>query len=220
MSDETAESETPESETPAPETPESETPAPEDPTQPVETPAPATTGGAAPGERRGVFVPRWLAILIGLVVAVGLVGGGGFWLGRETADDDGRGGNRSERPYEAPPMPNMPDAPNMPDTPDIPDAPQAPQGRQLLGVAVEPADNGAAVARVASGSPADDAGLEVGDVITEVDGETITGPVDLVTIIRSFEDGDEISITYERDGETTTVQVTLADLSSDDGSAS
>ncbi|HUV11422.1 MAG TPA: PDZ domain-containing protein, partial [Acidimicrobiia bacterium] len=149
-----------------------------------------------------------------------LVGGAGFWLGRETGDDDGDRTEAAERTLEPRQGPSAPGVPNLPNLPDLPNPPQTPQGRQLLGVAVEEADNGAAVARVASGSPADDAGLEVGDVITEVDGDSVSSAVELVAAIRSHDPGDEISITYERDGETTTVQVTLADLSSDGGSAS
>lgn len=203
------------------ETPESPDAAPEE--EPTEQVAAATTadagsaGSPAPdAERRGVFVPRWLAILLGIVVAVGLVGGGGFWLGRETADDDGPRSEASTRPVEPGPGPSAP----RPDLPQIPNVPQAPQGRQLLGVAVEDADDGATVVRVASGTPADDAGLEVGDVITEIDGDAVSGAVDVVAAVRSHDPGDEITITYERDGETTTVRVTLADLSSDSGSTS
>ncbi|MFO7589812.1 MAG: PDZ domain-containing protein [Acidimicrobiia bacterium] len=214
MSDETPEN---------PETPESPDAAPtEAPTEPVAaTAATADTGPVdrpAPGtDRPGVFVPRWLAILLGIVVAVGLVGGGGFWLGRETADDDGPRSEETARPFE----PRQgPSTPNTPDFPDIPDLPQAPQGRQLLGIAVEDADDGATVVRVTSGSPADDAGLEVGDVITEIDGEAVSGAADVVAAVRSNDAGDEITITYERDGEAETVRVTLADLSSDGGSAS
>lgn len=204
------------------ETPETgETPG-EEPTEPVAATA-ADTGTAptespAPGaERPGVFVPRWLAILLGIVVAVGLVGGGGFWLGRETADDDGPRSEETARPFEPR---QVPSTPNTPDFPDIPDLPQAPQGRQLLGIAVEDADDGATVVRVTSGSPADDAGLEVGDVITEIDGEAVSGAADVVAAVRSNDAGDEITVTYERDGEAETVRVTLADLSSDSGSAS
>lgn len=204
------------------ETPESTDAAPaEEPTEPA-APA-ATTADAGPAaspapdaERRGVFVPRWLATLLGIVLAVGLVGGGGFWLGRETADDDGPRSEASTRPVEPRPVPSAP----SPDLPEIPNVPQAPQGRQLLGVAVEDAGNGATVARVTSGSPADDAGLEVGDVITEIDGDAVSGAADVVAAVRSHDPGDEVMIAYERDGETTTVRVTLADLSSDNGSTS
>ena len=205
------------------ETPDAERPATDESTEPVDAATESDAAAESPdaeseaprAERPGVFVPKWLAILIGLVVAVGLVGGAGFWLGRETGD-----GDRTEAAERTVEPRQGPSAPGVPNLPDLPNPPQTSQGRQLLGVAVEEADNGAAVARVASGSPADDAGLEVGDVITEVDGDSVSSAVDLVAAIRSHDPGDEISITYERDGETTTVQVTLADLSSDGGSAS
>ena len=61
-----------------------------------------------PAPRKGIFVPRWLAILLGLVVAVGLVGGGGFALGRSTADDDHheRVEDQREGPAALPPVGN------------------------------------------------------------------------------------------------------------------
>ena len=45
--------------------------------------------------------------------------------------------------------------------------------RPYLGVRLSDADNGAALAEVTDGSPADDAGLEPGDVVVEVEGEAI-----------------------------------------------
>ena len=205
--------ETPDPEASAPDAPAS---AADGPTEPVDTPSDAPTASTGPptGDRPGVFVPRWLAVLVGLVLVVGLIGGAGFWLGRETADDDGPRGEQAARPFEPRQVPSTPPVPSEPRTPDIPNLPQTPQGRQLLGVAVEDGDGGATVVRVTGGSPADDAGLEVGDVITEVDGDAIEGAADLVAAIRSHESGDEIRITYERDGESTTVPVTLADVSS------
>ena len=216
MSDETT-PETPETGTPESGTPATETPASDAPTEPVATPADSVSSTSA--DRRGVFVPRWLAILLGLVVAVGLVGGGGFWLGRETGDNEGHGDRRESSQQTDEPR-EIPSAPQTPNRPSLPDLPQAPPGRQLLGVAVEQADNGAGVVRVASGSPASDAGLEVGDVITEIDGQAVDGPTALVAAIRSHQAGDEISVTYERNGQATTVKVTLADVSTDGGSAS
>ena len=45
--------------------------------------------------------------------------------------------------------------------------------RPYLGVRLSDADNGAALVEVTDGSPADDAGLEPGDVVVEVEGEAI-----------------------------------------------
>jgi putative serine protease PepD len=68
---------------------------------------------------------------------------------------------------------------------------------------------GALVVSVQSGSPADKAGLERGDVVTAVDGKPVTGPDDLVAKIRGSNPGDKVSITVDRDGDSKTISVTL-----------
>jgi len=80
-----------------------------------------------------------------------------------------------------------------------------------LGVYVETPQNGsgARVARVTSKSPAADAGLQTGDVITQVDGQTISGPDDLTSAITSKQPGDEVTLTLLRGGDTKTLKVTL-----------
>ena len=60
---------------------------------------------------------------------------------------------------------------------------------------------GAQVQEVTSGSTADDAGLENGDVITKLDDTLITGADSLVATIRSYRPGDEVTVTYRRDGD-------------------
>jgi len=74
-------------------------------------------------------------------------------------------------------------------------------------------DGGAEVARVVSGSPADDAGLASGDVITKVDGTSISSPEQLVTVISGHKSGDKVTVTYTRAGATKTAEVTLGDRS-------
>jgi putative serine protease PepD len=86
-----------------------------------------------------------------------------------------------------------------------------------LGIGVEDAatasgaeiTGGAKVSEVNTGSAAANAGLESGDVITKVDDQLITSSDGLVATIRSYRPGDEVTITYERDGATHTVRVTL-----------
>ncbi len=73
---------------------------------------------------------------------------------------------------------------------------------------------GALVSEVESGGAADAAGLRDGDVITKVDDEVIDGSESLVATIRGHRPGDDVTITYVRDGETATTQ---ADLGSDAG---
>jgi len=191
---------------------------------PVSDPAPTEPGATAPSaapappaatstERRGVFVPRWLVILAGVVVAILLVGGGGFALGRATADDDDS--RVATTPVPAPsPTPDRRDTPSTPDRPSTPDEPDTPAlDRAYLGVSVDPTStaNGVEITEVAEDSPAADAGLEAGDVITEIDGDQVSSFTDLASVVADHEPGDEVDVTYERDGEPTTVTVTLGE---------
>ncbi len=69
--------------------------------------------------------------------------------------------------------------------------------------------DGARVETVEPGMPAADADLEVGDVIREVDGEPVTGSIDLVVAIRSHQPGEKVTLTVERGKRTFEVQVGL-----------
>jgi putative serine protease PepD len=81
-----------------------------------------------------------------------------------------------------------------------------------LGVALtQPASDtaGAEVREVRDGSPAADAGLAAGDVITSVDGKTIRIARDLQNAVDARRPGDAIAIGYLRDGTNRTLTVTL-----------
>jgi len=54
---------------------------------------------------------------------------------------------------------------------------------------------------VTPGSPADEAGLEPGDLITEMDGEEVSDPNSFAKAISNLEPGDEITLTVFRDEE-------------------
>ena len=60
-----------------------------------------------------------------------------------------------------------------------------------------------------SGSGADKAGVQNGDVITAVDGKSITSSQQLRAIIASHKPGDTVALTVRRSGSTKTLQVTL-----------
>ena len=70
-------------------------------------------------------------------------------------------------------------------------------------------DSGAVILSITPGSAAEDLGLEEGDVVTSVDGQAVTTPDDLGQSIRSHEPGDEITVEWQRDGETQTGTATL-----------
>ena len=80
--------------------------------------------------------------------------------------------------------------------------------RPFLGVQLGEADNGAQVAGVTEGSPADRAGLQPGDVVTEVEGEPATAD-DVRRAVAEREPGDELELTVRRDGGTETITATL-----------
>jgi S1-C subfamily serine protease len=85
-------------------------------------------------------------------------------------------------------------------------------GKAMLGVYAAPAENGksgAIIERVMSGSAADDAGLQNGDVITKIDGNNVSNPQELTEIIAARQPGDRVAITYEHNGKAKTADVTL-----------
>jgi len=68
---------------------------------------------------------------------------------------------------------------------------------------------GAEIQSVESGGAADKAGLQKGDVITKVDDELIDGSESLVATIRGHRPDDKVTLTYLRDGKTSTTTATL-----------
>jgi S1-C subfamily serine protease len=86
----------------------------------------------------------------------------------------------------------------------------------FLGVATQPSTDpqGVQIVEVVNGSPAASAGLQADDVITAVDGTSVTRPLELAQQIRSHQSGDQVTIDYSRGGNPAQAQVTLADRSS------
>jgi S1-C subfamily serine protease len=185
-----------------------------EPTQPAaatEPPPPPTEGAApsgAPPSHGGWMVPKWVvAALVGFV-AVAIIFGSAFAIGRATAPGGGEDNGRIERGFEGRPG-RGPGSQNGPQLP-------LPASGVFLGVATQPAtgnQQGAEVANVATGSPAAGAGLQSGDVITAVDGTAVSSPADLARLVRSHQPGDQVTITYSRSGASTDAPVQLGDRS-------
>ena len=77
--------------------------------------------------------------------------------------------------------------------------------------------DGAQIQSVGSGSAAGAAGLTDGDIVTKIDDTLITSSDSLVATIRSYRPGDEVEVTFERNGEEQTTTLTLdSDAESDD----
>jgi putative serine protease PepD len=69
--------------------------------------------------------------------------------------------------------------------------------------------DGATIEEVENGSPADDAGLEDGDVVTHVNGQRVTDGLALIVAIRTYQPNQTIELTVERGEETVKVRVKL-----------
>ena len=70
-------------------------------------------------------------------------------------------------------------------------------------------DAGAFVGEVVSGSAAEDAGLEAGDVIVAIEDEEISSAADVGEVIAALEPGDEVELTIVREGRERTIRATL-----------
>jgi putative serine protease PepD len=68
---------------------------------------------------------------------------------------------------------------------------------------------GALVQSVASGSPADDAGLRAGDTVTALAGTRVEGGNDLVAAVAAHAPGDRVTVQIRRGSESRDVSVTL-----------
>lgn len=124
-----------------------------------------------------------------------------YWERLMKGDEWGRLGMRDReprnRPNRARPQEVEPAEGPAPDQP-------------MLGVIVGAAEQeGALVGEVSEDSPALKAGLKVGDVITKVNGRTISDSTGLVTQVTKLKPGDEITLTVERGTETLELKTTL-----------
>jgi S1-C subfamily serine protease len=73
---------------------------------------------------------------------------------------------------------------------------------------------GVVVGAVQTGSPADRAGLQARDVITAIDGQQLSSDTALAEAVNAHKPGDTLSFSVLRNGQQTTIQVTLGTLPS------
>ncbi len=97
--------------------------------------------------------------------------------------------------------------------------------RPFIGVAVQPValsvslvkqheltrDTALLIVSVADGSPADKAGIFVGDVLLEGDGKALSRPTDLLDVLSTIRSGDSIKLKYLRGGAVKSGSVTPSD---------
>jgi serine protease Do len=72
-------------------------------------------------------------------------------------------------------------------------------------------DQGILINQVVEGSPAEEAGLEAGDVLLMVGSIEITGIAKLQRALNAFDPGDEVELTVQRDGKRKSLDVTLGE---------
>ena len=192
----------------------------DEPDQDSETPDDSTAEddtapAQAPKARRTIALPKW---------TVSPDDEGDHHHGSDHQSESGMSGHDGR---DMPGFPGGPGGQGMPGFPGGPGGHQMPHGDDgesydtggaYLGVAVESTDDGAGarITAVEDDSPADDAGLKEGDVITAVDGDEITGAADLARAILSRDGGDKATITYTRDGKSSEADVNLGSRASDE----
>jgi membrane-associated protease RseP (regulator of RpoE activity) len=153
----------------------------------------------------GRFTGCQVAALVGAVlfvagtcVLLGMMVGGvtGYVLGRSASQTAGP-------PIQVPPSTWPPIASPQP-------PPMSPEERPYLGIRYALLDEGARIESVEPESPAEEAGLEPGDVIVAVDGEPVGLEArPLAALILSHHPGEVVRLTVERGEETLEVEVTL-----------
>ena len=104
--------------------------------------------------------------------------------------------------------------------------------RGWLGVQIQPVDKdvaeslglaeagGALVVEPQEGSPGEKAGIQKGDVITAVNGDTIKGPRELARMIASLSPGSNVDVVLWRDGKSESVKLEIGELPDDNKQAS
>lgn len=74
-----------------------------------------------------------------------------------------------------------------------------------------PVEWGSYVTQVGSGSPASKAGLQEGDIITKIGDTALDETHSYINTLYSYQAGEQVSIEYNRDGVSQTIQVTLGE---------
>ncbi len=110
------------------------------------------------------------------------------------------------RPDTTPGFPGQPSVPGLPRIPGLPGGRRGQQPSAPSGV-----DHGALIGDVQAGSPAATAGIQIGDVIVNVDGFDIYNPDELLARLVLHKPGDQVALTVIRGGQNVSVPLTLGE---------
>ncbi|OKJ24088.1 hypothetical protein AMK21_03930 [Streptomyces sp. CB00316] len=69
-----------------------------------------------------------------------------------------------------------------------------------------------ALVSVERGGAADEAGLRAGDIITKISDTAVTTITSLSEALAGDKPGDKVTVTYTRDGDSRTAEVTLGEI--------
>lgn len=83
------------------------------------------------------------------------------------------------------------------------------KNKAQLGIMISSTDDGVKINEFVDGSPAQKSGLQAEDIITAVDGITITTMEDLLDALSDKKPGDAVELTYLRDGKEGSTRVPL-----------
>jgi len=97
-------------------------------------------------------------------------------------------------------------------TPEVPPVIEELRNRGYLGVTLTESENGVEVVAVLENSPAADAGLQAGDVITTINGVAVATPREAQRAIRDIAADEVVMLEIIRDSETQTLEATLTGL--------
>ena len=85
---------------------------------------------------------------------------------------------------------------------------------QTIPVTLDSGETALLIMDVTPGGPGDEAGLREGDLLLKADGEALTKSADLLRIRRRHDAGETLTLTYERNGKRSTVDVILRESTS------
>ncbi|WP_458111963.1 trypsin-like peptidase domain-containing protein [Arthrobacter sp. R1-13] len=71
--------------------------------------------------------------------------------------------------------------------------------------------NGVLVMSIANGGPADDAGIEPGDVLLSLEGKELSAPEDLLAALRGLDPGQTVTVSFNRDNQGQEAKVQLSE---------